>query len=501
LQISPADLGGRAYPLLGYLQGNHSWRVRQYYQDVANGEPNAFGWLMADSVSPIFQNLKEFGTTGHPSALINGLGYYATGFVLKDRTQSELIGKYFNGDYKELLEYNDAVLNEFFDNKLFKENKPTRKSIEALVEAEDLGLLGDKQNPYDKIMRAMSKADISHLSPEEQDKEKLVMKNGIDLILGKKIYGEEFDSNWLATVKEFSESENYVEFEKINPAYAKTLNHYIKNFKFYSKFYEASGLAYGDKSTEEEKADGYLTLTALRYKFKGESATLSHISNLEQKKNMIKDGKLDTLDYDLVNNIPMLTENYEISLDRKGILVETYTKSVAKAEAAGQMKMIYLMLYQTADNKKDKNEYWNKFEAQRSIQEGQEAMLRDLISTDKDSFIEQYGKDMKPEIGELYFLKHESRKDVKPSSVSYSKRIEYGNIWEQDLKTQKVNTLTSKIEKLHGLTPTEQAYYISIGVNPDTLSVSLKNALEAETISPQVAEGLLEGNQFGNINF
>ena len=501
LQVSPNEMAGNPYPIVSYLTKTNDWRVRKYYQEVSNGTPNAFGWLMADAISPTFRNISDFAHTGDVSELVNGLGYFATGFVLKDRTQSEMITKYFNDDYEELLKYGDSQFSEFANNKkLFGDRKPTKKSVEALMFAEDLGLIGDKQNSYDKTMRILSKANTLNLDEDIQEQDNLALKNGIDLILGKKIYGDNFDKNWLEKVKTLYDSEHYSEFEKIMPEYAEAINNYTENYDFYSELFSATSAAYGKESeySQEEKLDANLTLTALRYKFKDEPDYISHISNLEQKKQMIKNNELTQILYD-ADNVPMLTDGYERSLDYKGIYVEAYTKGVAEVEAARQLKMVYYNMAKTAANNKDKQSYWNKFNEQKSIQMNGEAKLYDLISTEKESFISKYGelknKNQNDSTANLYFLKRENVKN----EITNEQRNEATKVWRNEIGEQNNKTTQSKIDTLFKLTDEEKEFYLKIGVNPGPMLYYLQEDLEAGKITAEDVRAVKSGG-LGNLN-
>lgn len=503
LQVSPTEMAGSAYPILSYLTGTDDWRVRKYYQELADGVPNAFGWLMSDAISPTFRNISDFAHTGDVSELVNGLGYYATGFVMKDRTQSEMITDYFNGDYKKLLNYGDSQFAEFANNeKIHGDKKPTKKSIEALLFAEDLGLIGDKQNPYDKTMRIISKASLAHLPKETQNQDKLALKNGVDAILGKKIYGDKFDKNWLTKIATLFNSDYYEDFREIMPEYAKALDHYAEHFDYYDQLFTANEVAYGGKSSWEDKEDAHLTLTALRYKFRNEPDNISHISNLERKKQMIKKGTLNEVLYD-AEDVPVLTSNYEAALDYKGPFVEAYAKGVAGAEAARNLKMVYMSLAETTASAKKKSGYWDKFQQQKNIQLGREAMLHDLISTDQESFVSKYGKQQTNAIAELYFLKRPDQKETASSGapMKYSDRVEATKRWGEEIEEKKSTSLQLRIDNIIKLSEEEKEFFLSIGVDPSMSLYRLRKDVQAGKITLEQAEAVKGKTQLGNINF
>lgn len=482
LQFSPIEGWLSWYPIIEYMKWNNDWRMKKYldwkYEDWLLG-------LMVDAVAPSVRSIYIKLYNKDPDWWVTPTFYSTTWFIVKDKTQSKIYEDYFSWNYDKLKSYPKRHLDNFFrESKMFqgKDIKDTDKLIDTLINAEELWLLWDKQNPLKLALRATAKAWLMMLDDKERNQEWIAIANAVDLMMWKDIYWKDFDKEYLDKVLKLSKTEWFKDLEKILPDYTRPLRHYIDNADFYKDLYWTYDILYDpiDVEFSEKKNYANVKLLALKFKFKWEPDWLP----LEEKIRAIKSWKLRAWDYD-EQWMPILTPGYENSLKFKWTLVEYYEKSMWKMNIARWMKAVYNSLAHWTTNKKLQTLYYNQAKVYGKTQDNEILKMRSVITTDDIIFQDKYHKIMSSDVKNIYKMKNEWEDYWEEP---FYEQVKWANkAWNWEVLNQATTLLRGNYNNLKKLNWKEKAYFNAHWMNIDNMIYDLEREIKKWHITEKEA--------------
>lgn len=398
LQFSPSDTRLGVAPIFSYLTGDSDWRVKKWL----NGEMSGFE-LAAGAVSPSISQLAAGIIENDYQKRFSALSYLLTGLSSKSSAHAKVANDfYIKQDYQAVKDAPQSVKEHLFDqfNKKNKGVKFDDSTLDAMIAAKDLGLIGDpaKRNSFGMYERedafkdsikthGMMMALAANGTKDPLASEDYYKETGREVaeftkwVVGDDFFKNSSDPEWMDKVEQFVKDGHLEKFKVVNPAYGEAMQHFYDNRKYYSDMREAQSMAYSTDSSEEEKMLGKAKLLALKYEMSGGG------SSVDSKAYSLINGSVQFIVDE--NGMPEMTKERMAEIDYRGYFVANYEDAISKHMLYRDTRNFYLSMYSKAkaeNNSKLKDYAWNMSEHNRVLMEQTYKELKEHHSEEAEIF-------------------------------------------------------------------------------------------------------------------